>query len=282
MAQLRLGALQLVATAGLLASLLPACAGSTAQQRGSAPSEARREPARITVRNETPDTLHVELPDGARHTLPAGEERTLRLEGTGRTALRAQNPRTGLSWTKRLDAVAGRTHAWTVDAKHATLRVRNPLDESLDLRLDGRRIGEIPAGEERTFEEAPAGRRTLVVSATRGPWGRQTTKQLEAGGSTSWAPSFPDNLRAPDVPEGKALLVVHNRGKVPIGVQWDGSTTEDVPAGSRVELTLPPGSHELVAQAEGSGIETRRTVEVEAGQMVEWRYGRSEGEDTSR
>lgn len=207
-----------------------------------------------------------------------GAERERGQVQPGAVALVRNLPRTNVRLTAIADGVP-RRHETTIDLSDATaatwvvsgivgaVRVESERDEALEVFVDGRRVGDVPAREARTFTGVEVGERLIeCVGRKSGSAHRDRLHVPEEGLVTT---------RVSDV---AAFVEIENAsGEAVAGRGPLADQAERVETGASVRVRVRAGKQKLAMAGAESGLVYTHGLEVAAGETARWTVRREPG-----
>jgi len=207
-----------------------------------------------------------------------GKERERGKVRPGGVALVRRLPRTNVRLAAIADGVA-RRHETTIDLSDAAaatwvvsgvvgaVRVASERDEALEVFVDGRRVGDVPAHGARTFTGIEVGERLVeCVGQKSGSAHRDRLHVPE------------DGLASTQVRDQQAFVELDNAsGEILIGRGALAEQAARVPVGATVRVRVRAGTSGLAVAGAESGLIYGHAVEVPAGETVRWTVTREPG-----
>ncbi len=221
---------------------------------------------RVRLRNRTGERLALAVDGAPRGELATGADASFEDIPLGRRLVTAEGKTTSYRWSAELPVVAGHARTWTIREDAGTLRVRNELQDTLEVRLGGRVLGTVPPDAERFFDDIPGGKQAFSVFGRRSKRIVRRTLDVTPAESVTW------EVRTPE-----ARLHVRNRTPEDVIVYADRRPLGRVKSGEELVFTqLPTGDRLLEARGVVSK-EVNRQARTFAEDVQIWDIARSAG-----
>ncbi|MFT5432349.1 MAG: hypothetical protein ACI9OJ_003048, partial [Myxococcota bacterium] len=227
----------------------------------------------VSLKNLTGEVLTLTIDDTDRGTLATGKTIGLDNVPLGLRVIRATGSTTGYTWSAEIPVTAGHAAAWTLRNDVSTARITNRLSESIELRLDGERLRDIPPGVSVFIDELRGSKPRFTAFTTvshqllRPPWaGQKASTQVTPARSVVWEIATPQGqLRVVNETSERVMVYADQR---PLGFVEPEMTV--------VFTQVPPGER-LVEARLGSGNIISDRVGVSAEATAQWRVAMATG-----
>lgn len=242
------GAACLLAASLLALSVLAAGLGACAS---AAPGP---EAPALEVANRTPRTLVVSVRGRVEGTVAPGTRLRVHNLERGPAALAAwyEGGTAAAGWKAEVDLEGG-VHAWEIvpdgvaplpePPALTTLTVENTTAMGVVVKVDGRRLGRVIAGDKRLFRDVPAGAHTALALTDTDEVLARAPLTLAAGGDNTWAvvAAGAHLTVVNDGDEAVALFIDgRERATIEAGVTW---SSDDIRPGRRQLHTIGLTTH---------------------------------------
>ncbi|MGB0588954.1 MAG: hypothetical protein ACPGU1_04660 [Myxococcota bacterium] len=231
------------------------------------------QPIATTIRVENTTRRPLELyVDGAwQAQVEAGSARIVGNLGPKEHALVAVSPDGRTVFRHTVQPPALRSATWRIQAQAASCRVENARGTAVMVFVDGRGLGEVPAGQTLTFTGLEVG--TRLLEAVDLVTGRTLSKRARLSADTDATPPTEWLLTAPT-----GTLVVTNRSSEPLLTEGELTVISDVLVpDATVTFQLPTGAASVRLIGEMSGVAHSRDFQVALGAVTTWEVGTATG-----
>ena len=223
---------------------------------------------RLEVNNQTGETVRITVESAARGELKHTKTAQFEDVALGLRLVVCEGVKTGYRWTATIPISAGHRVRWTLRDDVATLRVKNELNEPIEVRVRKTRVARLGVGESRFLDQLQAGKSVVEIRGERSQTLQSQTIELTPERSAAWVVQSPQ--ARVHVRNGTAESVLFYADQVPLG---------RVPSGGEIIFTqVPPGDRLLEARGELSGEVTRAERTLDASDIVVWDVAQDSGE----